>query len=322
MSHSAPSYDQHAHDIRAQLQRYLDRSGLTHGDFARRIGYSTVAIHLFIQGRYQGNPKHICAASKDFMALHPVAQPPSTATGALYETQNVRAWREIFYECLDRARAAVVYGPPGIQKSFPVENLIAELNASELRDNKTAKGGRRATRSAYYIYCRQGIRPNQLMKRIAEACGSSPLGDADRILRNLRFDFGTRRVLLVFDEAQHLDVNCLETVRELLDRLGCGLIFSGSHDLFRLFEKTIELEQWNRRLRHAVALPGMTDEDARRIIACELGEIKAKQIESLIEGARVDDIRRKQKYISAGRLFSAIQEVQEDPRFQKQESVQ
>jgi DNA transposition AAA+ family ATPase len=315
MAHPAPAYDKAAHEMRGQLMQYLDRSGLTIGDFAKRVGYSPVALHHFVQGRYPGNPKHICDAARGFIEQHPIEAAATDLEGKLYETANVRVWREIFFECLDNQRAAVVYGPPGIQKSFPVEHLIAELNRLEL-----AKNGH--GRRAYYVYCRQGIRPNQLLKRVAEACGTSPLGDADRILRNLRFDFAKRRVLIIFDEAQHLSIDCLETVRELLDRLGCGLIFSGSHNLMRIFQKSIELEQLNSRLRHAIQLPGMTDEDARRIIGCELGEIKAKQIESLIEGARVDDIRRKQKYISAGRLFSAIQEVQEDPRFQKQESVQ
>jgi hypothetical protein len=44
------------------------------------------------------------------------------------------------------------------------------------------------------------------------------LGAVDRILRNLRFDLSQRKVLLVFDEAQHLSIECLETLRELLDQ--------------------------------------------------------------------------------------------------------
>lgn len=297
------AYDEGSAAVRAQVERYLDRTGLTHGDFARRIGYSVAAMHLFMQERYKGSLDNICGAAKEFMALHPIAS-ATQQQGRLYETANVRAWREIFYECLDRGRAAVVYGPPGIQKSFPVESLIAELNAANL-----AEGRRRA----YYIYCRQSITPAQLLKRVAEACGTSPLGYADRVLRNLKFDFGNARVLLVFDEAQHLSIDCLETVRELLDRLGCGLIFSGSHDLFRVFSRSIDLEQWNRRLRHAVALPGMTEEDARRIIAGELGNLKEKTIAELIANSRVKDARKKDEiYISAGRLFACIEQVKEE----------
>lgn len=305
--------DPHVNEVRASLIRYLDRTGLTREDFAKRIGYSSVTLYHFLQGRYEGNPKHISTASKDFMALHPIA-PPNAVEGKLYETANVRAWREVFTKCLERSRAAVVYGPPGIQKSFPVEHLIAELNRQELAKDS----GRRA----YYVYCPANVRPNQLLKLIAEACGTVVTGDNVRIVRNLRFDFRNRKVLIVLDEAQHLNIDCLETVRQLLDRLGFGLIFAGSHDVYRMFEKPIELEQWRRRIKHAIALPGMSEEDARAIIVGELGEVKEKQIDALIAGARVNDDRRGIQYISAGRLFSAIQEIVDDPRLAQRSSVQ
>jgi hypothetical protein len=82
-----------------------------------------------------------------------------------------------------------------------------------------------------------------------------------------------------------------------------------------MFQKSIELEQWNRRLRHAVALPGMTEEDARAIVAGELGDVKEEQVANLVKDAQVSDPRRNVTYISAGRLFAGIQEVLEDPRF-------
>jgi hypothetical protein len=91
--------------------------------------------------------------------------------------------------------------------TYVLQHLIAELNQSEIAKNGE---GRRA----YYIYVRQGIRSLDLMKRVAESCGALGLGTVDRILRNLRFDLSQRAVLLVFDEAQHLSIECLETIQE------------------------------------------------------------------------------------------------------------
>jgi len=301
-----------SNEVRRELEQYMNRTGLATSDFARRINYSVPSLQNFITGRYEavsGSDVAIRAAIKDFINSHPIAR-ATEIEGTLYDTANVRAWRSIFYECLDRRRAAVVYGPPGIQKSYPVESLIAELNAQEIVKDGQGK-------CAYYLYCPMRVRPNALLKLIAEACGSSPTGDNRRIIRNLRFDFGKRRVLIVLDEAQHLSVDCLETVRELLDRLGCGLIFAGSHDLMRTFKRSMELEQWNSRLRHAIELPGMTDNDARKIISGELGELPEKKIAKLIEDATIEDPRRKLTYISARRLFSSLQEIKEDPRFER-----
>ena len=150
---------------------------------------------------------------------------PVISTGKLYETENVRLLRQYFYEALDHRRAYYLYGAPGTQKTYVLQHLIAELNRSEIAKNGE---GRRA----YYVYVRQGIRSLDLMKRVAESCGAIGMGTVDRILRNLRFDLSQRKVLLVFDEAQHLSIECLETVRELLDQPPhCGLLFAGTHEL-------------------------------------------------------------------------------------------
>jgi DNA transposition AAA+ family ATPase len=87
------------------------------------------------------------------------------------------------------------------------------------------------------------------MKRVAESCGAIGVGTVDRILRNLRFDLSQRKVLLVFDEAQHLSIECLETLRELLDQPPhCGLLFAGTHELEEIFTRqALELEQWRSR---------------------------------------------------------------------------
>ena len=70
---------------------------------------------------------------------------------------------------------------------------------------------------AYYVYATKGIRPRQLIKEIAIACGSSALGDTpSRASATWPGDFRGRRVLLAIDEAQNMGegdkdwVSCLE----------------------------------------------------------------------------------------------------------------
>lgn len=316
MAHPAPAYDRHALEVRAALQQYLNRTGLTVEDFAGRIGYATVTLYHFLQGRYQGNPGKVCIAITNFIGQHPIAA-FNAIEGVLYETKNVQTLRRIFYDCLDKSRAAVVYGAPGSQKTFALKHLIAELNREELA------GG---ARSAYYIYCRHGINPRQLLKRVAEACGSSPRGDTDHILRNLRFEFGNRKVSIVFDEAQHLTIGCLEVIRELLDELHCGLLLAGSHGLIQTFRRSHELEQWTSRHQAVFELPGISNDEAAHIMRSELGDVKERTLEKLIADALVPDIHRKPeanepppKYLSARRLFfgmTAIREQRERSRVQ------
>jgi DNA transposition AAA+ family ATPase len=290
------------------LNEYLQRSGLTPADFARRINYSAVTLRFFLNGRYAtvaGDDTAIRAAILDFINTHPI-EPLTESNGRLYETENVHLIRECFYKALDSRAAYFFRGAPGSQKSFVLQHLIADLNRAEI-----AKNGH--GRRAFYIYCRQGIKPTQLMKRVAEAAGSISTGEVDRILRNLRFDIGSRKALFVFDEAQHLDIPCLETLRELHDMPPhCGLLFAGSHELEKTFQR-IDMEQWSSRLRKGAELPGIQEQEAAEIIRAELGTFAQDKIQALIKKCYTTDQRkgREVKYISARLLFFSLHAIQE-----------
>src|SRR6185437_8203195 len=290
------------------LTEYLQRTGLTPTDFARRINYSAVALRFFMTGKYgsiAGSDAAIRAAIMDFINAHPI-QPVTETNGKLYETQNVGLIRECFYQALDGRRAYYFRGAPGSQKSFVLQHLIAELNLAEISKNGH---GRRA----FYVYCREGIKPTQLMKRVAEAAGSPTTGELDRILRNLRFDLGARKSIFVFDEAQHLDMHCLETLRELLDMPPhAGLLFAGSHELEKTFNR-LDMEQWHSRLHKGSELPGIQESEAAEIIRAELGEIKPAKLQALINQCYTTDQRkgRQVRYISARLLFFALQSIKQ-----------
>jgi type II secretory pathway predicted ATPase ExeA len=127
----------------------------------------------------------------------------------------------------------------------------------------------------------------------------------------MRFDLRGRRSLLCFDEAQHLDNQCLEIIRELFDQPPhCALLFAGSHNLKQIFQQ-VELEQWRSRLHAGKALPGISDEEAEQIIRGELGNQPQKKIAALIESAKVADPvqGRDFNYISARKLFWGVRDI-------------
>jgi type II secretory pathway predicted ATPase ExeA len=294
--------------VRSQLLDYMERTGLQTADMARRINYSRVSLYHFVQGRYENvarSSAQIRAAIIDFISAHPI-EPVTKSSGRMYETENVRLIRKCFYEALDGQRAYYFRGAPGSQKTFVLEHLIAELNRQEISKNGH---GRRA----FYVRARYGITPTQMMKRIAESAGSITAGDVDRILRNLRFDLRGRKVLFVIDEAQALDIPCLETLRELHDLPpNCGLLFAGSHELESMFNR-LDMEQWKSRLRKGAELPGIQEDEAAMVIRAELGDVSDQKISELVKKCYTTDQRkgREVKYISARLLFFALQAIQE-----------
>jgi len=161
------------------------------------------------------------------------------------------------------------------------------------------------------------MRPTQMMKEVAIACGSSSTGDKTRIARNLAFEYRSRRVLLVVDEAQHLSYACLETLRRLLDRPPYfSLLLAGSYDLKRILDRdSARLEQLNSRIIRKVLLPGVTVEEAEGIIRREASEELDKlpkaaaqfRISTLIAKAK-DAFEGGKAYINVRTLTNALRQ--------------
>jgi DNA transposition AAA+ family ATPase len=299
--------------VRELTKDYIERSGMSPAEFGLRISYSPESIYKFLRNTYAdvaGTDAPLRSAVLDFIGAHPLDAEDGDAKGRLYETENVRLLRKYFHAALESGFAYYVDGGPGSQKTFVLQHLIAELNRREINDGT----GKRA----YYVYCRPEMTPKALLKRIAAACAVSGIGDIDHVIRNLRFEFAKRRVIICLDEAQHLErsIASLETIRELLDRPPYfGLLFAGSHGLRDMFEKrALLLEQWTSRLRAGKSLPGIHRSEAETIIRSELGAIVSRpQIDRLIKQSTTRDLRAgaEHTYISARRLFWSLREIKQ-----------
>jgi DNA transposition AAA+ family ATPase len=236
---------------------------------------------------------------------------PDEVQGKLYETSNVKLLRKCFTETLGKSCITVVEGDPATQKTFTLKWLIAEHNRREI--SKNGHGTR-----AFYVRSRIGIRPTDMLKRMAQAAGViSHRRGADQVLRNLRFDLRGRKSMFCVDEAQGLETETLETIREVHDELGCGLLLAGSHEFGkRLDFNAISLEQWNSRIHRRVKLPGLSRDEAEEIVRAEMGaKIPRAFVEEAIKGALADHLRAKdadsRKYVSIRRLMNALRDSKE-----------
>ena len=287
---------------------FIARTGMAPADFASRVGYSLSAMQMFLGGKYATVAKDagLCSAILNFLEHSPLAA-PDEFTGTIYETGAVQVMRQVFASLLDRPRVYMVYAPPGSGKTDIARSLISQDTAE------------RGMPAIFRIYCRARITPRDLMRRVAYACGSSANISIERVIANLRYDFRGQRVLLYFDESQHLSIDCLETARELLDEdPRFSLCFAGSHDLDKIFTGFAgSLEQLERRITDKVSLPPLTRAEAADILRRELAEAAPRLDAALIQRqidlatitVRVD--KRNQSYISIGRLMAVARETRE-----------
>jgi DNA transposition AAA+ family ATPase len=299
-----------AKEIATLAHEYLGQEGISMRELASRVGYSRETLNQLFNGNYSSGSRtegHLKLRSElfTFFQQERAALAGHADSGTLYETGNVQLIRQYFSLALDRRRSLYFRGAPGCQKTYVLRRLVRDFNAAE-----AAKNGH--GRRAYYVRCDDNLSRRVLLRRIAKAIGAYSSGTAEHLLDNIKFHLRRRVSLLVFDEAQGLDFTCLEAIRHLVDELSIGVVFAGSHQLEQIFEHP-SLRQWHSRIFRCETLPGLSEDEARQIICGELGAVADPKVKKLVEGSYDTDLYRGKKvdYISARRLFWAIEEIQQ-----------
>ena len=316
----------------ARANEFIARRGLTAAQFAAevnrefgRAGVSTMLIYL--RGDY---PKHsgrdndtrwMDARVWDFCNRNWPKPKELGHAEPMLATRGYRQIRKCFHAAVEEGVNSLIYGPPSAEKSFVLENLIAERRTAGKND-------------AVYVYCDPGITPFPLLSRVCREAETwvARAWTREHLMSALIAAFESRPYppALIFDEAQHLPVETLEVIRALHDRTrrkerpGCGIILAGSHNLYRDFlrpDRRPQLEQWLSRLPNRIQLCGMTRDEVIEIAAIAWGNgKKAKftpaQEEKLLEACAVEDLYASdadgksapRTYYSARRLLHKVRE--------------
>lgn len=288
--------------MRKRLRSFNTRTGLTMHDLADMSGYSFSAIRLFMTGNYdrhhakESNTLALRAALKHLIDKYEVEQKVHL-DGPHYETSTFVDLRRSILNAMRRGTAYLVDGPPGTGKTHALRRVEHEINSEDLGH-------------AVYVYARQGIAPGSFLTECCIAAGIPSRGQIDQLLRKLRFFLGgQKRVVLLVDEAQHLDHSGLEVLRQLLDLPPYfGVVLAGSHDLSQRLSHW-QMEQWRSRLRKKHYLDGLTRDEAKDILRGELRGLPAATVSQIVDGCRSQASRNGNKfdYISARDLFFAIE---------------
>jgi DNA transposition AAA+ family ATPase len=295
----------------------MARADMTREEFAERIDYSRSAVVHFLRDAYHEIAESdilFRSAAWEYLQRHPV-EVARENVGRLFVTQNYKRIRQYIFAAAERGQVCLLYGPPGTQKSFVIEYLVAERNREKKND-------------LISVYASIKMPPRALLHRIALATGGAiPQRSREQLLAGLIRYFRSRPSpgAIIVDEAQHLGIEALEILRELNDRGHCGLVLAGSHNLYENFLRGRQhLEQWLSRIDHKEPLPGLLEKEAEEIARRELGngepaEISKIRLDKIVAACRVDDIfaRDKEgkpalrKYLSVRRLVKIIAQLKE-----------
>lgn len=235
-----------------KLKSVMKNEGLNTREVARKINYSHSALCSYLAATYKADASAIEAAlinwfvqQGDPLMLEIVDETNKELIGeetwipkSYIETKtSTDVVRSCHFANEQKCMVAIV-GAPGVGKTLGVREFMRQARREEIKF------------SAIATNCM--ATPAHLMRRLADDMRLTTRGSAaeiaDRIIGKLRRD----PAVVIVDEAQHLNVRCLEALRHLHDESGCGLVFVGSQALYRTLtdgdESHYELKQLQDRI--------------------------------------------------------------------------
>ena len=237
-------------DLRVEVRAALE-GGLTQARAAKQIGISAAALSQWLADTYDGDSAAVEGKVRrwlDSRERRSELEKRVPDDPGWVETPTAKRIQAALSFGQLRGRSVMVHGAAGAGKTFACRHYA-----------DTAPNVWLATMSA------GAIKPFACLRRVAAACGvatraGNPADLEDAVAARLR---GTRGLLIV-DEAQHLTLPAIESLRHVADSSGCGLALVGND---RLRETMGNLEQLVSRVRLQLHLPGVVAGDVDAIAA-------------------------------------------------------
>lgn len=204
-------------ELRRFLPGFLSDSGLSQERAAREAGISAASLNQWLQGKYKGDNDAVLDKLLIWLASRERKEtaPPALSFQGFTETAtSVRVMSTLAF-CQTTGDLSVIYGGAGVGKTTTIRHY-ATLNPN-----------------VWVITMRpdtSGVAA--ALEEIAETIGVRTSGRANRLSRDICRRIDGTGGLLVIDEAQHLSVPAIESIRSIHDATGIGVVLSGNESIY------------------------------------------------------------------------------------------
>ena len=206
-------------NLRTKVSERLTTSGISQATLAEQIGISTTAVSQWLGGKYEGDNQAVAIKMQKWVEENPqFAVPPSVKVPVFVKTKTA-----------EHIQAALTY-------------------AHVMRDVVVIHGGAgmgKTTTAAHYASRETGCWVITMAPSFASstACLKNVLfalahheqvggRGGDTVLRMILQHLRGRECLLIIDEAQHLMLPALESLRSIHDATECGLVLMGNEAVY------------------------------------------------------------------------------------------
>lgn len=252
--------------VRRLLEAHLTTTSATQKVVADGIGVSAAAISQFRAGKYAGDTKGLARKLAAYLATSTARSNVQVSVGFV-ETSIARGVLSAVRYAEIMGRIVCVMGAPGMGKTTSLKEYC------------------RRNPSVLYLSAHQGVTgPKAFVEELAEVLKVSGRGtlrvQLKAVVDTLR---GTNRLVIV-DEAQKLNAPVLETLRDIHDQTGVGMVLAGNLEIHPLLQRrgAGQFAQLLSRIAVQHRVPDeVPPEDVRQLSEASVGSIDNQAVEVL-----------------------------------------
>ncbi|MBP3675117.1 MAG: AAA family ATPase [Campylobacter sp.] len=235
-------------EVRDELNEYLASNKLGANALARSLGISPAAISTFKAGTYKGNNEAVARKIKSYLNALSTKKDESVEPKNAKELFKSVDFKMSFFainEAIENSEIALIYGEAGSGKSTILKEFLKE------------------NPNAILIEATPHTTARSLIENICEELKVSANSMEAKLKAISKHLASCDRVLLV-DEAEHLPLKALESLRRIHDFSACPLVLVGTEILLRnLLGKNKELRQLYSRIGSKWIMKGLSKDESK-----------------------------------------------------------
>jgi len=264
-------------ELHQRIKQHLKERNISRRAMARTLGLPLLTLQSYLnQDHRSGRAAHVETALIAYFRRTEVVEKQREAFIPLRTSQLILERCE---EARQQREMVVLYGPPGISKTFALREYVKRR--ADAGDDKVL-----------LITANAVTTPRALMVMLCRLLAMPANKSTHILVEDIAFKLKKTPHLLLIDEANHLNVPGLELMRHIHDLSGCGVVLVGTPRLYDVFtnggRKSRDLEQlWSRVGIHDL-LPGLTATEVRQIVkasSAHLNDAAITELQRTIHGS-------------------------------------
>ena len=198
-----------------RLLEFMEKSGKTQIQIARETGISGAIISQFISGTYESDNDKIADSLEKYLVI---------ATERIESSD-----RTVFYPELRNTQTSL------FAVKYAHKNCDMVLLSGDAGAGKT-------TALKYYTQNNTGVifitastcisSPTAILREIASAIGKKATGNKSQIEKTIVSALSNSNRLIIIDEADQLNFNAIQTIRNINDKAHVGILLSGNNRIY------------------------------------------------------------------------------------------